>query len=87
MLHNELKQGEQVVFIQYCNILERDDYEMGNVIYVDEKRKVVAVSYLEGYKSRSDEFPFDKVVARYKRDGDHMYFGVIHGPSDLLEIQ
>lgn len=39
MKPTELKQGEQVVFLVYSDIYEKEVYEIGNVIYIDEEKR------------------------------------------------
>ncbi|WP_346938076.1 hypothetical protein [uncultured Clostridium sp.] len=84
MKPTELKQGEQVVFLIYCDIHEKEVYEIGNVIYVDDERKRIGISYLEGYNSRSEDFGYGKVIAKYDENGQYMEFGNIKGKSILI---
>lgn len=86
MLHTELVKNDIVIFKIHCNTSEQDEYESGNVVYVDDKRKTVCICYLHGYQSRSDNVPYEKVCARYNPKGAHMVFGVFSGNSDLLEV-
>lgn len=82
---SELEHGREIVF-------KVDPYHKGNkelftghVIYVN--NKTVCVSYLEGYKSRTDDIPFEDCVAAYDKDGEMMSFGdpcCIRGNSVLL---
>ena len=63
-------------------------YNDGNVIYVDKDRETVCVCYLEGYKSRSDIIPFEKMIAKADENGEEMLFGGwIRGKSILLEAE
>lgn len=84
MKPTELKQGEQVVFLLYSDIYNKEIYEIGNVIYVDDANKRIAISYLEGYKSRSEDFCYNKVIAKYDKNGEYMEFGNIKGNSILI---
>jgi len=84
MKPTELKQGEQVVFLVYCDIYEEEIYEVGNVIYVDDERERIGISYLEGYKSRSEDFGYSKVISKYDKNGEFMEFGNISGNSILI---
>ena len=79
-----LKQGEQVVFKIYSDIYEEKRPMDGFVIYVNTDRRVVWVSYLEGYKDRSDAIPFEDMLAVYNPNGEMMNFDNISGKSDLL---
>lgn len=84
MKHSELKSGDIVVFKMYCDILKREDFWDGYVVFVNEETKKVCISYLEGYKDRHDYIDYDKVVAKYDDDGEYMQFGNISGNSVLL---
>lgn len=85
MKHTELKQGDIVIFRQFCDILEREDYQDGSVISVDNERKKVTVCWLDGYKSRVDDIDFCKVIAKPSHDGEFMKLGVFSGKFFLLE--
>jgi len=85
MKPTELKQGEQVVFLIYDDICEKEVYDTGNVIYVDDENKRIGISYLEGYKSRSDDFNYNKVIAKYDKNGEYMNFNGIKGNSILID--
>lgn len=87
MKHEELKQGDIVIFKirLFPDLQEEEDFHDGNVIAVYPEMKKVCICYLEGYKSRSDEFPYEKVVAKYDENGERMKFGCLSGPSVLLE--
>lgn len=84
MKPTELKQGEQVVFLAYSDIYEKEVYEIGNVIYIDEEKEKIGISYLEGYKSRSENFDYGKVIAKYDKNGKYMEFDNIKGNSILI---
>lgn len=81
---SSLKNGEQVVFKYFSEVLKRNTYEEGTVDFVDANNKNVSVSYLEGYKDRHDDIPFNRMVAVYNSSGKVMKFDHISGPSDLL---
>lgn len=85
MKHEELKQNDIVIFKRYCDILEREDFQDGSVIAVYSDINKIAISWLEGYKSRVDEVEYEKVIAKYDVNGKHMKFGVYSGNSILLE--
>ena len=68
-----------------------DPYYQGNkqtydgiVLWVNKNHKTVMVSYLEGYKDRSDPIPFEDMIAAYDENGEMMDFGGIRGNSVLL---
>lgn len=83
---SELKEGDIVVFNVTVYAGRKEEVYDGNVIYVDKDRKTVCVCYLEGYKSRSDVIPFEKMIAKYDENGEEMLFGGwIRGKSVLLE--
>ena len=82
---SELKYGAEVVFRTYSNILKREYYEVGTVISVDSERKIVWISWLEGYKDRRNPIKFKDVVAVYHENGAFMEFENIRGESILLE--
>lgn len=79
-----LKQGEAVVFKLYSDIYKEKKPMDGTVIYVNTDRRIVWVSYLEGYKDRSDAIPFEDMLAVYNPEGEMMKFDNISGKSDLL---
>lgn len=81
---SELTKDSQVVF-------KVDPYYQGNkqtfygtVLWVNKDKRTVCVSYLEGYKYRSDDIPFEDMIAVYDESGEVMNFGGIKGPSILL---
>lgn len=85
---SELKQGDVVVFNITVYAGGKEEVYDGNVIYVDNDRKVVCVCYLEGYKSRTDNIPFEKTIAKADKNGKEMIFGGwIRGKSILLEAK
>lgn len=79
-----LKAGESVVFKLYSDIYNKKIPMDGTVIYVNTDRKVVWVSYLEGYKDRSDAIPFEDMLAVHNPNGPMMHFDNIYGKSDIL---
>ena len=81
---SELKANAQVVFKIYSNIFKRKIYETGSVIYVLPNSREVCVCYLEGYKSRSENIPYEDMVACYDENGEMMFFDNIKGKSVLL---
>lgn len=85
---SELKQGDVVVFKATVCAGGKEEVYDGNVIYVDNDRNPVCVCYLEGYKSRSDIIPFEKMIAKADENGEEMIFGGwIRGKSILLEAK
>ena len=81
---SELERNTQVVFKIYSDIYKEKIYEIGSVIYVLPTRRQVCVSYLEGYKSRTDNIPYEDMVACYDENGKEMSFDNIGGKSVLL---
>ena len=80
----ELQKDRPVVF-------RVDPYYQGNkqvfdgtVLWVNENQRTVEVSYLEGYKDRSDAIPFEDMIAAYDENGEMMDFGGVKGKSVLL---
>lgn len=86
MKHKEIKQDDIVLFKRHCNILNRETYQDGNVIFIDDERKLVSICWLEGYKSRNDDVPYEKVIAKYDPNGKYMEFENYSGTSILLEL-
>lgn len=85
---SDLKQGDIVVFYVTVYAGEDESSYDGNVIAVYPDTRKVAVCYLEGYKSRSDIIPYEKMIAKYDKNGEVMKFGGwITGPSILLEAE
>jgi len=82
---SELKQNDIVVFNVVVYAGEEEETFDGNVISVDNDNKSVSVCYLEGYKSRTDVIPFNKMIAKHDPNGEEMKFGgYIRGNSVLL---
>lgn len=84
MKHEDLKEDDIVMFKRYDNLLDREDYQDGNVIAIYPECKEVDVCWLEGYQSRCDSVKYDKVIAKYDKDGEYMTFGNYKGNSVLL---
>lgn len=83
---SELKPNDTVVFYVIIYADRKEEVYDGNVIYIDNERKAVCVCYLEGYKSRSDIIPFDKMIAKADENGEEMLFDDwIRGKSIILE--
>ena len=86
MKYIDLKENDLVLFKTYSDILNRDCAEVGNVIYVRNDNKTVAISWLEGYKSRNDDIEFDKVIAKIDKDnGKYDKIDNIRGYFIMLE--
>ena len=81
---SSLKKNEQVVFRTYSDIFGRKIYETGSVIYVLPNSKTVAVSYLDGYRSATEDIPYEDMVACYDDTGNYMEFDNIKGRSVFL---
>lgn len=84
---SELKENAQVVFKIYSDIFKRKICEIGSVIYVLPNRREVCVCYLDGYKSRSENIPYEDMVACYDENGEMMSFNNIKGKSVLLAAE
>ena len=84
---SELKENAQVVFKIYSDIFKRKIYETGSVIYVLPNRREACVCYLDGYKSRSENIPYEDMVACYDENGEMMSFNNIKGKSVLLAAE
>lgn len=86
MKHIELKENDLVLFKMYSDILKKETSEVGNVIYVREDNKTVAISWLDGYQSRIDDIEFDKVIAKIDKDeGEYGEIDNIRGYFVMLE--
>ena len=85
MKHEELNSNDIVIFKRYCDILEKEDFQDGNVIAVYPERREIGICWLEGYKSRTDSIEYEKVIAKYDTNGKPMKFGVYSGTSILLD--
>ena len=81
---SELENGRQVVFKIYSDIHKRKVPECGTVVFVSKGRKEVCVSWLEGYKDRHDNIPYEDMLATYDENGEMMKFDDISGKSVLL---
>lgn len=85
---SDLKFNDVVVFNVTVYAGGKEEIYDGNVISVNNERKTVCVCYLEGYKSRTDNIPFEKMIAKYDENGEEMLFGGwIRGKSILLEAE
>ncbi|MGL6184844.1 MAG: hypothetical protein ACRC1T_05635 [Clostridium chrysemydis] len=88
MKHIDLKENDLVLFKTYSDILKRNCVEVGNVIYVREDNKTVAISWLEGYQPRTDDVEFDKVIAKIDKDnGKYEKIDNIRGYFIMLESE
>jgi hypothetical protein len=79
-----LRDGEEVVFNIYSDILKRKSAETGTVSLVNENQRKVMVHWLEGYRDRHDMIPFEDMLAVYNANSEYMTFDNISGNSDLL---
>lgn len=87
---SELKPFQEIVFKVDPYHNGNKSYWTGNVILVNSKNKTICVSYLEGYKDRKDDIPFEDCIAVYDKNGENMKFGPnghIYGPSVLLTAE
>lgn len=72
MKYTELKENDLIVLKTYSDILKREHAEVGNVIYVRQDNKTVAILWLDGYHTRTDDIEFDKVIAKIdKNEGEY----------------
>ena len=74
----------EVVFMAYSAIHKRKVPEAGTVLWVDEDEKTLAVVWLDGYKSRTEDIPYEDMLAVYDKTGTEMSFGCFRGPSAKL---
>jgi hypothetical protein len=81
---SELQKNRPVVFNLYSEIYGKKTPMDGSVIYVLPEKRTVCVSYMDGYHSRTDDIPYEDMLAAYDKDGEMMKFDNIRGPSVLL---
>ena len=81
----DLKEADEIVFKRYSDISKKKIFETGTVVFVNNDSKAVCVSWLEGYKDRTDMVDFSDMVAKYDKAGEYMKFDNISGPSVLLD--
>jgi hypothetical protein len=79
-----LRDGEEVVFNIYSDILKRKNAETRTVSLVNESQRKVMVHWLKGYQDRHDMIPFEDMLAVHNANGEYMTFDCISGNSDLL---
>jgi hypothetical protein len=79
-----LQADAEVVFMAYSAIHKRKVPEVGTVLWVDEDEKTIAVVWLDGYKSRTEDIPYEDMLAVYDKTGTEMSFGCFRGPSAKL---
>lgn len=79
-----LQSNEEVVFNLFSDIYKKKIPMVGTVSFINEDKKTICVSYLEGYKDRHDVIPFEDMLAVYNPNGEMMSFDNISGKSDLL---
>lgn len=84
---SELKPGNEVVFLTYSDIYKKKIPETGSVLQVNPERRAVSVIWLDGYKSRDSEVPYEDMLAVHDGDGEEMRFENIHGPSRKLTAE
>jgi hypothetical protein len=84
---SKLKEGEHVVCrVPIYNFNNEIREWSCNFIANYQERKMIAVCYLDGYRSESAYVPYQDVLAVYDKDGPVMKFdgGCLYGPSALL---
>lgn len=59
----------------------------GSVIYVLPNRRTVCVGYMDSYHYRTDDVPYEDMVAAYDPNGEEMRFDNIVGKSVLLSAE
>lgn len=79
-----LQADAEVVFMAYSAIHKRKVPEVGTVLWVDEDEKTIAVVWLDGYKSRTEDISYEDMLAVYDKTGTEMSFGCFRGPSAKL---
>ena len=58
-----------------------------SVIYVLPEKRTVCVGYMDGYHYRTDDIPFEDMIAAHDPNGPEMRFDNIRGPSVLLTAE
>jgi hypothetical protein len=81
---SDLQKNRPVVFNLFDEIYGEKRPMDGSVIYVLPEKRTVCVSYLDGYKSLTEDVPYEDMLAAYDKDGEMMKFDNIKGPSVLL---
>lgn len=81
---SDLPDGVEVIFMVHSDIHKRKIPETGTVLWIDQDEKTVAVAWLDGYKSRTEDIPYEDMLAMYDKNGTEMSFEHIHGPSITL---
>ena len=59
----------------------------GSVIYVIPNRRTVCVGYMDSYHYRTDDVPYEDMIAAHDPNGPEMKFDNIRGPSVLLTAE
>lgn len=85
MKYNDLKEGDIVVFKRYNDILEKEDYQDGNIISIDTESNKATIIFLDGYKTEYETVSYDNIIAKFDANGEIMKFGSLNGTSVLLE--
>ena len=84
---SELEKDRPVV----CNVWDVAHVKQyptdGTVIYVLPEKRTVCVGYMDGYRYRADDVPYEDMLAAYDKDGEMMRFENIRGPSVLLTAE
>lgn len=81
---SSLKNNEQVVFKIHSDLYNKKIPMDGSVKSVYQEKRMVWVSWMEGYKERYNFIPFDDMLAVYNPKGEFMKFENISGRSDIL---
>ena len=81
---SELTKNRPVVFNLHNEIYGEKKPIDGTVVYVLHEKRTVCVSYLDGYKSMTEDIPYEDMLAAYDKNGEMMRFDNIKGPSVLL---
>jgi hypothetical protein len=81
---SELQKNRPVVFNVADDITQKKETMDGTVIYVLPERRTVCVGFLDGYKYRTEDIPYEDMLAAYDPNGPEMKFDNIRGPSALL---
>jgi hypothetical protein len=78
---SELTKGRPVVFNLNSDIYGKKVPMDGSVIYVLPEKRTVCVCYMDGYKSMTEDIPYEDMLATYDENGEMMKFDNIKGPS------
>ena len=84
---SELQKDRPVVFNIWNETFSEKRPTNGSVIYVLPERRTVCVGYMDGYHYRTDDIPFEDMIAAHDPNATEMKFDNILGPSVLLTAE